>query len=204
MKRFTCALTLLALAVLVPPSAVQAAEVSFFRGKTASVEFYSTDPAGCLVTSVTAFANESGSFSPPAPQEADAWADVSVYVFDRCTGEQKVCGMATFDLPDGAFNVAGLLASATLTVAGGFHDFCAGAERSINVVLTWNGEGDLSSFRANSSLSSPGYHVSYRQKGQEREATVTGSVTVDGIPLSLDNGNAYLAKTSNGTVTRFQ
>jgi hypothetical protein len=204
MKRFTCALILLGLAVLVLPSAVQAAEVSFFRGKTASVEFYSIDPDGCLVSSVTTFVNESRNSSPAGAQESEAWADATVHRFNRCTGEQIICGMASFEVPDGAFKVANPLASATLNVEGAFYDFCGGTDRSITVALTWSGEGDLSSGRSHSSFRSPGYHVSYRQSGQEREATVTGSMIVDGVPLSLDNGDGYLANTRNGTITRFQ
>ena len=202
MKRFTCVLTLLVLAVLVLPATAQAAEISFFRGKTASVEFYATDPTGCFVTSVTVFASDNRYFSPPAPLETEAWADVTIHLFNSCTWEQLTCGAGSFALPAGAFNVAGLLTSATLNATGEVHDGCTGTDRPITVALTWTGEGDLSRGRSRSSSHSPGNHVWYRQSGQQRDATITGSMTLDGTPLSLDNGNGYLTKTNNGTITR--
>ena len=205
MKRFTCALTLLAagLAVLVLPSTAQAAEISFFRGKTATVEFYSTDPAGCFVTSVTVFASENRHFSPPAPQETNAGADVTIHLFNSCTGEQMACGAGSFALPDGAFYFTGLLASATLNATGEIHDSCTGTDRPITVALTWTGEGEVVWGRSHSSTHSFGHHALYRQSGQHREATIDGSMTLEGTPLSLDNGNGYLTKTNNGTITRF-
>ena len=204
MKRFTCALTLLAavLTVLVLPSAAQAAEVSFFRGKTAIVEFYSTDPTGCFVTSVTVFASEDRSFSPQALQEANASADFTIHLFNSCTGEQMACGVGSFDLPDGALNVAGPLTSATLNAAGEVHDICTGADRPVTVALTWTGEGELASVRSHYSTHSPGQHAVYRQNGQQRDATAAGSMTLDGTPLSLGTGIGYLSKTNNGTITR--
>lgn len=204
MKTFTCALTLLAavLAVLVLPSAAQAVEVSFFRGKTAVVEFYSTDPTGCFVTSVTVFASENRYFNPPAPQEANASADFTIHLFNSCTGEQMACGAGSFDLPDGAFNVTGPLTSATLNGAGEVHDICTGTDRPITVALTWTGEGELAWGRSHSSTHSPGHHVLYRQSGQQRDATVAGTMTLDGTPLSLGTGIGYLTKTNNGTITR--
>jgi hypothetical protein len=204
MKRFTCALTLLAavLALLVLPSTAQAAEISFFRGKTAVVEFYSTDPTGCLVTSVTVFAYENRYFSPPAPHDNNAGADVTIHLFNTCTWEQMACGAGSFDLPDGAFNFNGFLASATLNATGKVHDFCTGTDRPITVALTWTGEGEIVSGRSHSSTHSPGYHVSYRQSGQQRDATVAGSMTLEGTPLSLGTGLGYFTKTNNGTITR--
>lgn len=202
MKRFTCALILLALAVLVLPVTAQAVEISFFRGKTATVEFYATDPAGCFVTSITVFAAENRYFSPPAPSDNEASADVTIHLFNGCTGEQLTCGAGSFALPDGAFNVAGNLASATLNATGEIHDSCTGTDRQITIALTWTGVGDLSSGRSHSSVHSSGYHALYRQSGQQRDATVDGSMTLDGAPLLLDNGNGYLTRTSNGTILR--
>ena len=133
MKRFTCVLTLLVLAVLVLPATAQAAEISFFRGKTASVEFYATDPTGCFVTSITVFASDNRYFSPPAPLETEAWADVTIHLFNSCTWEQMTCGAGSFALPAGAFNVASLLTSATLNATGEIHDSCTGTDRPITV-----------------------------------------------------------------------
>jgi hypothetical protein len=202
MKRFTCALIVLALAVLVLPVAAQAVEISFFRGKTASVEFYATDPAGCFVTSITVFASDNRYSSPPAPSDTEAWADVTIHLFNGCTGEQSACGAGSFALPDGAFNVAGNLASATLNAAGEIHDFCTGTDRPITLALTWTGVGDLGAGRSHYSMHSSGYHAVYRQSGQQREATIDGGMTLDGTPLLLDNGSGYLTKTSNGTIFR--
>lgn len=206
MKRFTCALTLLAavLTVLVLPSKAQGAETISFRGTTAVVEFYSTDPTGCIITSVTAFANESRGAITPAPQETNAWVDVTIYLFNICTWEQMACGAGSLDLADGAFNLAGHLASATLSATGEVYDSCTGTDRPVTVALTWTGEGDIVSGRSHFSTHAPSYHVSYRQRGQYRDATAVGSMTLDGLPLSLGTGLGYLTKTSSGTITRFR
>jgi hypothetical protein len=82
------------------------------------------------------------------------------------------------------------------------HDGCTGTDRPITLALTWTGEGDLAWGRSHSSNHSPGYHVTYRLRGQEREATAVGSLTLDGTPLSLGTGIGYLSKVTNGTITR--
>jgi hypothetical protein len=206
MKRFTCALMSLCplLAVLVLPSTAQAAvEVSSFRGKTAAVEFYSTDPSGCMVTDVTVFANEDRSFSPPDPREHLTSADVTVHLFNICTLEEKACGEGSLDLPAGAFHFTPLLTSATVTAGGDLHDSCTGITRSVTLAVTWTGEGELAWSRSHSITHSPGQQVWYRQSGQLRDATAVGSMTLDGAPLSLGTGIGYLTKASNGTITRF-
>jgi len=204
MKSFTCALTLLAavLAVLVLPATAQAVEISFFRGKTADVEFYSTDPTGCMVTSVVVTAMENRYFSPPAPLETNASADVNIGLYNICTSELTFCGDGSFDLPDGAFKLTGLLASATLNLTGVIHDGCFGTNRPFTLALTWTGEGEVFRGRSHSSTHSPGHHVSYRQSGQSRDATVAGRITLDGTPLPLDTHSGALSKASNGTITR--
>lgn len=206
MKKYTCALTLLAGVLAVPflPSPAQAAEVSFFRGKTAVVEFYSTDPTGCLVTSVTVYGSENRYFTPPAPLETQAVADVTIHLFNTCTGEQLACGAGSLEIPAGGFSVNPLLTTGRVNAAGDVHDSCTGTERPVTVALTWTGEGEIVFGRSTYSSHSGGEHVWYRQTGRQRDATVTGGMTLDGTPLSLGTGLGYLSLATNGTVTRVQ
>jgi hypothetical protein len=202
MKRFTCVLTLLAavLAVLVLPSTALAADVYHFRGKTAAMEFYSLDPTGCITTSVTVFATESRYQNPPGSPTSGSVGDVSIYQWNSCTYEDLICATGTFALPDGAFNMAGNLASASLNATGEAYDYCSGTTRPITVAVTWTGDGEVIRGNSHSSYHYPGSHVSYRSSGQTSDATGGGSLTLGGAPLPLENGFGYLSNATTGTI----
>ena len=61
------------------------------------------------------------------------------------------------------------------------------------------GSGELAWGRTFSSMHFSGQQVWYRQTGQLRDATVVGSMTLDGAPLSLGTGVGFLSKATNGT-----
>jgi len=203
MKRVPCALILLSavLTVLVLPSAALAADITHFRGKTASVEFYALDPATCITTSVTVFATESRTRNLQEPPANSASANVTVHQFNSCTWENLVCASGSFDLPDGAFDIDNNLTAASVTATAELYDICSGTNRSIDLAVTLAGAGEL--LRTNTRYSSqyPGYRVVYRHRGQSRDATAAGSLIVDGTPLPLENGNGYLTNATSGTIT---
>jgi hypothetical protein len=205
MKRNPCALTLLAalLAVLVLPSTARAAEVSHFRGKTAYADFYSVDATGCIFTSVSVFATESRFQNPPGGPTSSAWADVSIYQWNECTYEQGICGYASFPLPDGAFNMSGNLASASLNATAETYDYCSGTSQPVGVALAWTGDGQI--FRGNSvtSYHYPSYRASYRSNGQSCNATVSGSVSFGSTTVQLANGYASLSSVNSGSIYNF-
>jgi hypothetical protein len=205
MKRSTCILPLLAavLAVLVLPSTAFAADVYHFRGKTASMEFYSVDPTGCITTSVTVFGTESRYQNPPGGSTNYAVGDVSIYQFNSCTWEDLICASGSFALPNGAFDIAGNLASASLSATADAYDYCNDTYQPITVAVTWTGVGEIGRGNTRSTYHYPGYHASYRQNGQSRDATGSGSLTVGSTSLPLENGLGYLSNVASGTVTRY-
>jgi hypothetical protein len=202
MKRSTCALPLLAavVAVLVLPSIALAADVYHFRGKTASAEFFSVDPTGCISTSVTVYANESRSLNQQGPSVSSAWADVSIYQFDSCTWTDLICAYGSAALPAGSLNVANNLASGSLQATLETYDYCNGTSQPATFAVNWTGVGEAVRGRQSYSYHYPGYHTSYHQNGLSSNATATGSLTFGGTAVPLENGNGYLSSASSGSV----
>lgn len=206
MKRSTCALRLLAavLAVLVLPSmALAATDVYHFRGKTAVMEFFETDPTGCIYTSVTVFATESRYHSAPGSPTSSAWADVSIYQWNSCTYEDLICAYGSSALPSGAFTMANNLSSATVNATVETYDYCSGISQPASFAVTWTGDGQIVRGKSNSSYHYPGYHTSYRSNGSSSDATGSGSMTVGGTTVPLENGLGYLSSASNGSIYHY-
>lgn len=202
MKRYPCALVLLATAVmaLTLPSTALAADVYHFRGKTAWAELYSFDPAGCISTSVWLFVAENRYQAAPGAPTNSAWVDLSIYQWNYCTYEFS-CSYGSAALPDGAFRATGNLASATLNTTINVEDCFTGPARAVPVALTWTGEGEVTQTHSNTSYHFPGYRYRNRSNGQSRNAQVSGSVTVDGVNLAADaSAYGYLTANSGGTV----
>jgi hypothetical protein len=202
MKRNTCALTLLAavLAVLVVPSTARAADVSHFRGKAAWMDFYSFDPSGCIITSVSVFATESRFQDPPGSPTSNAWADVSISEWNTCTYEDLVCAYTSFQLPAGAFTMAGGLNSASLNATTEAYDYCTGASLPISLAVNWTGDGQVIRGNSHTSYHYPGFQVSYRSNGQSCGATGSGSVTYGSTTVALTDGFGSLSNSNSGSI----
>jgi hypothetical protein len=204
MKRYTCVLTLLAvvLASLALPITARAAESYRFRGKTAYASSYASDPTTCISTSLYVFATEDRFQDSPGAPTDSAVAYASAFQWNDCTLQTVACVYGSVLLPDGAFNMTGHLASATLTVTIPGFDCLSGNPRSLSVALHWSGEGDVFHGNSHSSYHYPGFLVSYRSIGQTREALPSGSVTFEGTTLSFENGVTYgeLDIAANGSI----
>lgn len=202
MKRSTCALPLLAavLAVLVLPSAALAADIYHFQGETASVEFFSIDPAGCIVTSVVVYANESRNMILQGPPVKRAAADVHIYQYDQCTWQSLICATGTAALPTGSLDIANNLSSASVQATIDAYDLCNGTTQPVTFAITWTGDGEVIRGRQNYSFHYPGYHTSYHQTGLFSNATATGSMTVGGTAVPLEGGAGDLSNANNGSV----
>jgi hypothetical protein len=204
MKRYTCVLTLLAvvLASLALPITARAAESYRFRGKTAYASSYASDPTTCISTSLYVFATEDRFQDSPGAPTHSAVAYASVFQWNECTLQTVACVYGSVLLPDGAFNMTGNLASATLTVTIPGSDCFSGDPSSLSVALQWSGEGDVFRGNSHSTYHYPGNLVSYRSSGQFRDAVPTGSVTFGDTALTFENGEIYgaLEVTSSGSI----
>jgi len=204
MKRYTCVLTLLAIVLtsLALPAIAGAAESYRFRGKTAYANLDTIDPTGCIVSSLNVFASEERFQDAPGAPTASAAAYVSIFQWNNCTFQTVTCTYGSVPLPDGAFDMKGNIASATLTTTIAGYDCFSGDPRSVSIAVHWSGEGDVFHANSHSSYHSPGYLISFRSNGQRRDALPSGSVTFDGTTLSFENGNTYgsLDVVANGSI----
>lgn len=208
MKRYTCALTALAASLaLALPSA--AAEIAHFGGETATAEIYDFDEASCISTSVYVFVTDSWYKNPPAPAESGLYGSVGLSRVNECTFQTLACAYGNFELPGGSFDVNGNLASATLNLTVDGFDCQNGGSQPIAVNITWTGDGEVFNGRSSTTYSYPGYSASYRTRGKNRYATLSGSVTAGAITVNAGSTSAgytfgQLTDAQSGTRLRYE
>jgi type 1 fimbria pilin len=199
MKRYTCVLALLFVAALAFPSTTFA-EVQRFRGKVAAMEFYSTDPTGCIGTSLYVVAVEN-QLQEQGPRTTQGSFSLYFSQFDNCTFQTVSCGTAFGEVPDGALSTSRNLESATLNVPIQIQDCYSGAYQSGTVSLTWTGITDLSRSNNNGNYTYPGFRIHYRTHGESREASGTGTLTIGGTTTAFQDGVGYLSLVDSGTIS---
>lgn len=207
MKRYTCALTVLAASLaLALPSA--AAEIIQFGGETAMAEIYDFDEASCISTSVDVFVTDSWYKNRPTTADAGVYGSVSLFRVNECTFQTLACTYGNFELPAGSFDVHGNLASATLNLTVDGFD-CQIGGQPITVDITWTGDGEVYNGRSSTTYQSPGYSASYRTKGKNRYATLSGSVTAGTTTVTAGNTLAgytfgQLTDAQSGSMIRYE
>lgn len=210
MKRFTYALTVLAASLALATPSAAAPEKTQFRGSTATADVYQFDEASCISTAAYIFVTESRYKYSSASSTESAYASVSLSQYNDCTSTEPVCVYGSVELPNGAFDIHGNLQSATLNTTINGYDCYTGEPAAIAVNLTWTGDGDVFNGRSNSSYSYPGYRFSYRSQGQNRYATVSGSVSSGGVTLNPASSATYtyvfgnLTDAHSGSMIRYE
>ena len=162
------------------------------KGTNAGAGFTSTDPSGCIETSVFVFASE-GSIKggPGAPSSTGPGVFVTVSQFDNCSGTGAFLsggGEATL------FEVNRTLTEARLQATITAIDEISGAEVPIEVDLTWTGTGDLLRQMGHNKSQLPGIVVIQSFKNVVREATASGSVLVDGVNLTPGTLDGFISR----------
>lgn len=205
MNRSTCVyvlLTAVLASIILPSSAL--AETSHFRGKTAFGDFYTTDPTGCISTSVYTFATESRSqVSGGGGSAGVAAASISIYQYNGCTDEELACLSGSITPSNSELSMAGNLASATLNATFEAFDCYTGASQPVSAAITWTGQGDIYRGNSHNSYDYGSYRYSYRSSGQSRYAPMSGSVSLGGTTLDLTNtyySYGSLSISSGGTI----
>jgi hypothetical protein len=87
---------------------------------------------------------------------------------------------------------------------GDYEDPCTYTTASLVVSLDWVGTGDTFRERSVYTYSTPSTRYRQTSSGQTREATVTGTVTIDGNDLALTNGYGSLSQTQNGSFEMYR
>jgi hypothetical protein len=169
-----------ALAMAVSASPVHAASETThfsFQGQTANAFFSSTDPGGCVVTSVFVLANDGRTKTGPGGPLAESFAFVAVSQFNQCTETQLLNAEGSAVLAADDFQMDSRLTAATLDTSIELFDFVSGTSFPVDVNLAWTGSGDTLTQRSHFQINAPGLKVNERFSGTLRGATATGTVT---------------------------
>ncbi len=140
--------------------------------------------------------------APGAPTSQKR-AELYYWNYDYCNGTMRSSGYGSVINPE--FTIDKQLNSATLNETFTVYDESSGTQKSVDVALTWTGTGDT--YRGNSHYhyQGPGYMSNYRSVGSDRNAQVSGSVTLDGTNIIENLSSFSLMNSSNSgsvTVTR--
>lgn len=189
---FYMTMSLFALATALPAAAAAAptSQKYQFRGENAYASFSSLDATGCIATDVSIWAGESvtkeGPGAPASRTEVFAYMS-KIDICNDWTPLISASGMTSVaDLDIDRTRAASLEATIPLV------DYISGTTTDLDVSLTWAGVGE--EFRGHSSGhdSYPGGMVHYRSNGSYRDATVSGTVSLD-----VDPGTNLLANASS-------
>jgi hypothetical protein len=164
-------------AVFLLPAPVQAGSISKFRGDSADASFFTVDKTGCIYTDAFVFATEGKQQSPPGSPGTQRWADIYIYSYDTCSGEQLVAAFGSTGLGSGDFQIDNKLTAGSLNTTVNVYDYVSGTSYDVQVNLNWIGSGDLNRGRSSSSNQSGQCRYSYRWNGTWRYAEATGSIS---------------------------
>lgn len=187
------------LATFSQPTDVTAAEVSHFTGRSVDANFSSTDPSGCISTSVQLFAGDLLSNTPPG--QASPGIIIGIFQYDRCTFTQLLTASTIASLSRKDLRIAGNLNSATLDTTLSVFDEVSGTFVDVTVDLTWMGTSPVN--RENN-------HFNYRfedcltvlhSNTAFRYAEASGTVTVGTTNFTPEPSiEGHIGKTTLGSV----
>lgn len=177
------------------------------KGNTASYSAYSDSECGYEYLSVYVFEER---------VSGNQTAYDSVYLdytsYDFCTGSYSygygAIDGTSFDvskLKSASVDGSGSIELVTCNYGGmgegdgGMEDPCVYSSATATVNLDWVGTGDTYKDRYVQVSSSPSSRYRYVQSGQSREATVSGSIAIDGSPLSLTSSYGSLNYSASST-----
>lgn len=165
-----------------------------FRGETASAYFSQSDGCNSAYVDVYSFDNVTKD-APGAPtSQKEAYLYYSNYNY--CTG---VGSYGAGSSKDATFTIGNSLQSASLSGTFALFDYSTAVNRTAAVDLSWVATGDT--YRGNSHYhyQGSGYRAISRSVGSSRDASVTGTVNVDGINLIANLPSfATLSSSNNG------
>ena len=202
MRRNSCVLAALGLALLLPAIARAETYTYHYRGNAARATFADYgDP--CITTWVDVSLAESHNQEPPGPPTAGGSIQVFVSQFDRCRYTALLDVFAYGVLPQDAFEMHGNLQSAHLGMTLQGYDSVSGAAVPLVIDLAWSGTGDLTRSHSARRTMYPGYKFRSRANGDLRYADITGSVAAGTFNLTVapGSGTGILEKSTGGSVS---
>ena len=184
MKRFLFCLllTLSALAGGQPASTRAADSLQLqYSGQAAAVELGSTDPAGCLFTTVRVGAVD-GRIKQGSQPETSSQVFVIIGQYNACTDTRLIAAMGQAPLVPAAFQVDPQLNMATLNATFEVFDYVSARSYPVDVSFNWTATGDAVRLKGSTQTRSAGFLVSERFDGSSRQATASGTVSLNGSP----------------------
>lgn len=169
-----------AFAMLAAAAPVHAgAEVSHSRlkGLSAFAFFSSTDPSGCISTSVVVAANDNEVSSGPGRPEGESTASVNLSRVDQCTGTLLLAANGDVALAPDDFQIDKQLDGAMLNSTVELSESMSGSPLTVELNLTWTGQGPTTTNKQRVQVKMPGFLVNSRIFGASRDATATGTVS---------------------------
>jgi hypothetical protein len=167
-------------------------QVTHYRGSYADAYFSSTDPSGCVVTSVGVYAFSDTGSGPGA----DLW----IYAFDNCNNNLMFAGYGFTSLATGDFQTT-RTDSAQLNTTIPLYDYVSGQTVRRSVSLTWSATGQASRSSGNYRYQSPGFTSVSQYSGTFAPAQASGSVsdgTTNYTPVPSTDGS--IGSVRNGQV----
>ncbi len=184
MKRFLLCLllTLSALAGGQPASTRAADSLQLqYSGQAAAVELGSTDPAGCLFTTVRVGAVD-GRIKQGSQPETSSHVVVLIGQYNACTDTRLLAAIGQAPLVPAAFQVDPQLNMATLNATFEVFDYVSARSYPVDISVNWTATGDAVRLKGSTQTRSAGFLVSERFDGSGRQATATGTVSLNGSP----------------------
>ncbi|BAZ49409.1 hypothetical protein NIES4103_20210 [Nostoc sp. NIES-4103] len=200
MKTATLMVTSLAVLSLTTVPALAAAQKYQVNGDNAYASFYQFDDCSSTYVDVSAFNNLTKS-APGAPTSQEG-AYLSYSTYNYCNGTYSY-GYGFSDTAD--VTISNSLQSASLTGTFTLYDYYLGTSQTAEVNLTWAGTGNTYRSNSVSRYQGPGYLSNYRSRSTSRDATVTGSVTINGTNvISGLSSYASISSSNSGSLNIYK
>lgn len=161
----------------VAPRTAHAAAVGILqvRGDTVFAVFESTDPTGCILTTVFVLGSELPPPQPGGPQQVPA-VGVNISQFNVCTSTPLLAARGGSSIL--TFHEAPDLSTATLTASQvTVTDGLTGASFNVDITVMWDGTGSTVRQAGPSHFNTPGLVMNAVEVGFTRDATATGAIT---------------------------
>lgn len=163
------------------------------KGSSAGASFTSTDPTGCIESSVFVFGGESLSkVGSGSPSSDGPGTFVQIVQENSCTGTLSFLdGGGPAELFQANRRLTEAILQATITVT----DEETGEEFPVQIDLTWTGTGDLLRQASHNKFQLPGLVEIQSSTNRVREASATGSILLDGVDIAPDSPfNGFISR----------
>jgi hypothetical protein len=175
-----------------------------FKDESASVSFFATEEITCedgttgfIDTSITINAFEQVVSSTFGNSEGSS-VFASFFEFDSCTSEF----VSAFAFDDSAEYDQSRVESASITATFDLvDDFTLEPIGTLSADIDLTGTGDTTRTNSRSTTQSGDFTFKFRSQGTFREATISGTISLDGEDLTGLSQSAQLSNTRSGDMT---